>query len=299
MSTSQNKCCFVPGCKNTSISAPQKLFLSVPKDYSRKVKWFKAARRDVPKSKSMFFCCEDHFKLEEDMENYIRHKLIGGKIILKSGVIPHLFDCQPDRKRAASASDRLLPLKRKRILLIEEALTSSECSPVGPHQPSTSSVDEHVVADKHKEEVVKSKDIGVLVKPSFRSRYVMCNIQTEKCDTASSPGTFLKPTDVATSPIKSTLITAKKSLSIKKKLFSHPSTSSGNDEFESTSSYIPNSDTDFAESEFESVEEKKYKQEQTLKVTQDKILTRLSKIYTIFTLDCLDKDWPTPVETSA
>ncbi|KAF5282382.1 hypothetical protein FQR65_LT14318 [Abscondita terminalis] len=139
--------------------------------------------------------------------------------------------------------------------LDEEALTSSECLPVGPHQPSTSSVDEHVVADKHKEEVVKTKDIGVLVKPSFRSRYVMCNIQTEKCDTASSPGTFLKPTDVATSPIKSTLITAKKSLSIKKKLFSHPSTSSGNDEFESTSSYIPNSDTDFAESEFESVEE--------------------------------------------
>ncbi|KAH1006760.1 hypothetical protein HUJ05_007464 [Dendroctonus ponderosae] len=32
---SQNKWCFVPGCKNTSISAPNKLFLTVPHDYAR------------------------------------------------------------------------------------------------------------------------------------------------------------------------------------------------------------------------------------------------------------------------
>ncbi|KAJ8953484.1 hypothetical protein NQ318_023605 [Aromia moschata] len=100
----QNKWCFVPGCKNTSRSAPNKKFF-IPENCSRKVKWFKAARRDFPKSKSTFFCCEDHFKLEADMENYIRYKLIGGKMILKADVVPHLFDCQPDRKRAASTPE--------------------------------------------------------------------------------------------------------------------------------------------------------------------------------------------------
>lgn len=59
----QNKWCFVPGCKSTSVSTPHKVFITVPQIYTRKKSWFKAARRDMPKSKSIFFCCEDHFNV--------------------------------------------------------------------------------------------------------------------------------------------------------------------------------------------------------------------------------------------
>ncbi|KAJ8974199.1 hypothetical protein NQ317_000832 [Molorchus minor] len=51
----ENKWCFVPGCKNTSKNAPKKLFVTVPRQMPRKIKWFKAARRDLPKTKAIFF----------------------------------------------------------------------------------------------------------------------------------------------------------------------------------------------------------------------------------------------------
>ncbi|XP_031345566.1 uncharacterized protein LOC116172484 [Photinus pyralis] len=88
--------------------------------------WFKAARRDMPKSKSTFYCCEDHFNLEEDIENFVRYKLMGGKIILKQTVVPHRFDCQPDKKRASNVPVRTLPVKRARKQLVDEAIAESE-----------------------------------------------------------------------------------------------------------------------------------------------------------------------------
>ncbi|KAK4882332.1 hypothetical protein RN001_005651 [Aquatica leii] len=159
MSKPQNKWCFVRGCI-LQLVLQKNCF---PQDHSRKMKWFRATRRDVPKSKSMFFCCEDHFNLEEDIENYIRFKLLGGNIFLKSGVILHIFDCQPDRKRDASAPERSLPLKMKRRRLMEEVLI------IG------SETDEHVftVCDEN------VKSVGVQVKPLYRSKYVSCNIQAK------------------------------------------------------------------------------------------------------------------------
>ncbi|KAJ8910400.1 hypothetical protein NQ315_011364, partial [Exocentrus adspersus] len=86
-----------------TINAPNKLFVMLPSEYSRKLKWFKAAKRDMPKTKSIFYCCEDHFNLEQGMENYMRFKLMGGNIKLKSDIVPHIFDCQKDGKRTADA----------------------------------------------------------------------------------------------------------------------------------------------------------------------------------------------------
>ncbi|GBP37062.1 hypothetical protein EVAR_31060_1 [Eumeta japonica] len=37
------------------------MFLNVPQDEKRRKKWFQAVLRDNPKTKSNFFCCEDHF----------------------------------------------------------------------------------------------------------------------------------------------------------------------------------------------------------------------------------------------
>ncbi|RVE47006.1 hypothetical protein evm_008390 [Chilo suppressalis] len=45
-------------------------------------------------SKTSRHCCEDHFDLETDMENYFKFKLVGGKLQLKKGVLPHKFECQ-------------------------------------------------------------------------------------------------------------------------------------------------------------------------------------------------------------
>lgn len=59
----QNKWCFVPRCRCTSATTPNKIFITVPQEFERREKWFKAVRRDIPKSKSVFFCCEDHFNV--------------------------------------------------------------------------------------------------------------------------------------------------------------------------------------------------------------------------------------------
>lgn len=63
------KWCFVPRCKNTAVNAPHKIFVCVPANYERKVLWFKAARRPFPKSKTKFYCCEDHFNVSAKIIN--------------------------------------------------------------------------------------------------------------------------------------------------------------------------------------------------------------------------------------
>ena len=58
--------CFVPGCKNTSVSAPNKIFLQVPKDLKTRRLWARLARREdasTLNSRNVWFCCEDHFNV--------------------------------------------------------------------------------------------------------------------------------------------------------------------------------------------------------------------------------------------
>ena len=57
------KRCFVPMCDNNDKTNPDKIFFCLPKDLEMKKKWFKAARRvDLP-SKTIYFCCQDHFNV--------------------------------------------------------------------------------------------------------------------------------------------------------------------------------------------------------------------------------------------
>ncbi|XP_056636272.1 uncharacterized protein LOC130444923 isoform X1 [Diorhabda sublineata] len=105
------KYCIVPKCTNTTITAPNKVFLSIPKGEKLRKKWCDAMKRDsktntVLSSTSNRFCCEDHFKLENDLENYMEWKLMGGNCRLKKEVVPHIFKCQlssiikPERNNA-------------------------------------------------------------------------------------------------------------------------------------------------------------------------------------------------------
>ncbi|CAM1305965.1 Uncharacterised protein g4211 [Pycnogonum litorale] len=90
--------CFVPGCKNTSIKTPNKLFITVPREKKRRKQWMRAARRqDEGTALTPFFCCGDHFNLRDDVENYMQVALVGGNIRLKKNLVPHIFTCQPSR----------------------------------------------------------------------------------------------------------------------------------------------------------------------------------------------------------
>ncbi|CAF4831733.1 unnamed protein product [Pieris macdunnoughi] len=98
------KYCIVPKCTNTSSSTPEKLFFNVPRDLKVRKKWCTVMKRDdkVPLSyHTVRYCCEDHFDLEADMENYVKYKLVGGQLRLKKEVLPHKFDCQKPQKNIA------------------------------------------------------------------------------------------------------------------------------------------------------------------------------------------------------
>ncbi|XP_018909250.2 uncharacterized protein [Bemisia tabaci] len=121
------KTCFVPKCKNTSVSAPEKLFFSVPQGPVRH-SWCAMARRDKISLVSAVQCCEDHFEPSEDVEEWTRYCFLKERglptfnLRIKKGVLPHIFNCQPDRKRAHSTPLRSVVEKRiaaetKRIAL--------------------------------------------------------------------------------------------------------------------------------------------------------------------------------------
>ncbi|KAL7286802.1 hypothetical protein TKK_0018946 [Trichogramma kaykai] len=70
-------------------------------------------------AKAIFFCCEDHFNLEEDMKNFIQYKIFGASHLkLKPDVVPHNFACQPERANNSTELNitAFKKLNRKRLL---------------------------------------------------------------------------------------------------------------------------------------------------------------------------------------
>lgn len=67
---SYSKYCIVPCCKNTTSTATQKLFFSVPRDPVKRKAWTQAMKRDEKlntelSSSSPLWCCEDHFTVSK------------------------------------------------------------------------------------------------------------------------------------------------------------------------------------------------------------------------------------------
>ncbi|XP_048000637.1 uncharacterized protein LOC125237549 isoform X2 [Leguminivora glycinivorella] len=64
--------------------------------------WLNLAHKDPGSyaSDSLLYFCEDHFDLENDMENYIKYKIMGSvkRIQMKRNCIPSRFDCRTERK---------------------------------------------------------------------------------------------------------------------------------------------------------------------------------------------------------
>lgn len=125
MPVSAGKVCFVPSCVNTSQNAPAKIFLHVPQNHHRRIRWFQSVRLLRLSKRHALYCCEDHFNLEEDCENWMFFKTMGRKLMLKKHVVPHrnLVTsnipqtesqlCSSDKKRKFKVIENM---KNKRLL---------------------------------------------------------------------------------------------------------------------------------------------------------------------------------------
>lgn len=214
-------------------------------------------------------------QLEEDMENYIRFKLMGGQIKMKNNVVPHIFDCQPDRKRAFSQPPRSASVKRVRRRILEEALSmntvpsssSLDAGPsmdAGPLPSSTDAGPSHTVASNDGSQVQSSssnmhedsgtvsavpeaterRDVGVQARPRVRSKAMQCDLQCG-ISVGLSP---IKPctSETGTSPMKP-VITMTDSVESERESCTDETT--GEDESYSISDYSVSSQVDELEGE--------------------------------------------------
>lgn len=70
------KYCIVPNCKNTTVTSPAKIFITLPKNIKTRKLWQKAMRRiDFVSDNSTKYCCEDHFNVSVFC-NYINYIII-------------------------------------------------------------------------------------------------------------------------------------------------------------------------------------------------------------------------------
>ncbi|XP_018573531.1 uncharacterized protein LOC108912699 [Anoplophora glabripennis] len=172
------KYCLTPQCNNTTVTTPSKLFIRLPPDKKKRETWLKACKRDPTSvsSSSRVYICEDHFSLEEDMENFMKFKMVGGNIKMKRNVVPHIFDCQKDRERGLTHLDDPAAVKRVKRKIVEDDNESSF-----QDVPSTSRV--LVIAEdipRRKQEVPVKHNFGVMAKPSVRSKSIQCRISVGK-----------------------------------------------------------------------------------------------------------------------
>ncbi|KAJ8677150.1 hypothetical protein QAD02_012937 [Eretmocerus hayati] len=79
--------CFVPDCTSTTRTAPHKVFVTVPRDLLKRQRWCDAVESPGKKAKKSRYCCEDHFDLKNDMENYCEWREKGVQKKLKSSVL--------------------------------------------------------------------------------------------------------------------------------------------------------------------------------------------------------------------
>ncbi|CAH2094798.1 unnamed protein product [Euphydryas editha] len=206
MDTSFYKCCAVPMCKSTSIRTPKKLFIHVPKNAQIRRKWLKLARRHpaslTPKSTSYF--CEDHFDLQNDMENYVQYTTMGvvGRIRMRPGCLPTKFACQPMRAKTFTDDCRPAAAKRQRLVLINEceeeikAATFQQSENLNIEVPNQDEDQQH---EQQQKTTKIDKAVQINITAKFRSKTTQANT---KSHTKQTSPIKLSSTSVSTSPFK-------------------------------------------------------------------------------------------------
>ncbi|XP_044746719.1 uncharacterized protein LOC123308208 [Coccinella septempunctata] len=97
------KTCFVPKCLNSSKSAPNKCFIFVPRNPTKRKAWFDAVGATVVKA--VRYCCEDHFNLKEDSIDFSLYKRTKMTPRIRKGIVPYLFITKPNRNIFSSQLD--------------------------------------------------------------------------------------------------------------------------------------------------------------------------------------------------
>ncbi|KAK2578408.1 hypothetical protein KPH14_012740 [Odynerus spinipes] len=215
---------------------------TTPTRASKFKKKYSTVRRVNPKSSSNYFCCENHFDLAEDMENYLYYKMMGGPAKVKKTAVPHKFECQPDRKCRTTKIARIGSEKRQRRHLINEILeqevhhSSSEnvldviqSTTVDEtlEQPTVENLAINVIESVsspnkkedttvmvHTETPVKQSSVAVQVniRSKYRNVHFTCNIKKSIADKCSSLIKYPATINAATSPMKP--VSRKKSLAL-------------------------------------------------------------------------------------
>lgn len=133
---------------------------------------------------------------------------MGGPIKMKPGVVPHIFSCQPDRKRTADHPLRLTSEKRRRKAEVADILATTGCSSlpdarvkenVTPNIPTETMVQPAEVENTNLDHLsnvcsdsdttyrsVNHKGVQVNLRPHVRSKNVSCNITIPVSHTSCS-----------------------------------------------------------------------------------------------------------------
>ncbi|KAF9404882.1 hypothetical protein HW555_014119 [Spodoptera exigua] len=279
------KYCIVPKCTNTTRKTPDKVFFRISSDAKIRKQWCKVMRRDNISPKSCLYCCEDHFNVKEDTENYIEYNLMkeqGENVLYEErSFATYIF---VSKRRMPLPKERMAVVKMQRLTLVNEALSSeiaikssvSEPSQRSDHEVSPSTSHTNVcdqpgcstsrigcddlqveLSTSHIEKTLHcDKAVQVNIKPNYRSKGVNVNIPTKKQNVALSPFPFVTQ-NIGTSPVKLSVL--------KRKLFTENTadTISISSYFSSTSStdYEPSYQSESSEVLSDSEKEKQFKYE--------------------------------------
>ncbi|KAJ8944895.1 hypothetical protein NQ314_009345 [Rhamnusium bicolor] len=110
---------------------------------------------------------------------------MGGRKKMKPNVVPHIFDCQPDRKRAFSQPPRSAALKRAKRRIVDDAVASTStlsAEDLGNMQVDQSSI-QFVQSPSDANDcgeplttAINKKDMTTQARPKVRSKNIQCNL---------------------------------------------------------------------------------------------------------------------------
>ncbi|GJQ72586.1 hypothetical protein Trydic_g1251 [Trypoxylus dichotomus] len=147
---------------------------------------------------TVIYFCEDHFNLEEDMENYTRYKIMGSvkKVIMKPDCVPSKFECQ-DRHNGC------FELPKLPADVTEIYLDMNDTIPLAYSQPATT--DEDPLSIKTEELIPSTTRTMLEVRENALTNVTGCKVISQKPSRIKFgyPVRYtLKPKITSTSPFK-------------------------------------------------------------------------------------------------
>ncbi|KAH1028281.1 hypothetical protein HUJ05_001653 [Dendroctonus ponderosae] len=119
--------------------------------------------------------------LEEDMDNYVKFKSMGGLQKMKANVVPHIFDCQPDRKRSHKNHPRAAAVNSA---MTQEQVFNQDDLQIVASSSQTSTISIHPMEVQLETSgtmplldiVFSKKDVSTQTHPRIRSKAVQCKL---------------------------------------------------------------------------------------------------------------------------